>query len=102
MDYTYDKMPAVSCCPTKYSLSWFGNARIGHHDMECCDDSVTNCRLGSDTKSPKNPFDKPSKDVGLVQQQCLGKSGAAGLDLGWEVLLPAMGFCMLCMVNLAL
>ena len=51
------------------------------------------------------PFDDPLTDVGLVQRQCEGKSGAAaaGLDTVWKVLLlPAVGFSMLCMMKLAL
>lgn len=84
-----------------YSFCWFGNAKIRYRDATCRDNSVKNPVLGFDTKENKKPFDDPLTDVGL-QQQCEGKSGAAGLVLAWKVLLPAVGFSILCMMNLAL
>lgn len=103
-DYTYDngKKTAETCCPADYYLSFFGNAKVGYHDMECCDGSVKNCQLGSDTKKPQAPFSAPQTDVGFLQQDCESRSGAAGLELAWKVLLPVVGVSILCMMSLAL
>ena len=79
--YSHQGTLTTACPPFQWDYCWFGNIKVGHHDLQCCDNKVKYPVLGSDTKAFQASLGRNTTDVTWLQEQCAKRGGANPLAM---------------------